>query len=194
MYAGFEGSSSIFFRSHEMWTSRVFVGPNQCGSQTSSMISSRPTTSPARDIRSFRRSNSLAASSIGSPPFVTAREDGSRVIAPIVIGDRRALGGAAAALDRADPRDELPRRERLHDVVVGAELEADDPVDLFAPGGEHHDRHVGVGADVAAEVPAVPVRQHHVEQDHVGLVSADRLASGLDRAGDLRREPLARQM
>ena len=92
MYRGVDGSSSIFFRSQEMWTSRVFVGPNQCGSQTSSMISSRPTTSPARDISSLRRSNSLAASSIGSPPFVTARDDGSNVMAPTLMGARSAPG------------------------------------------------------------------------------------------------------
>ncbi len=44
MNSGSDGRSSSFLRSHEMWTSSVLVGPNQCGSQTSSMISSRRTT------------------------------------------------------------------------------------------------------------------------------------------------------
>src|SRR5581483_7465623 len=77
MYLGLEGSSSSFFRSHEIWTSRVFVGPNQCGSQTSSMIRSRRTTSPALDMSRWRRSNSRAASSTGRPALVTVREAGS---------------------------------------------------------------------------------------------------------------------
>src|SRR6185295_5610940 len=44
---------------------------------------------------------------------------------------------------RANPRSHLARRERLDDVVVGAELEADDAVGLFAAGGEHDDRDLG---------------------------------------------------
>src|SRR5580765_4515174 len=43
-------------------------------------------------------------------------------------------GGRAAPEDGADARGELSRRERLRDVVVGAELEPDDPVGLLAPG------------------------------------------------------------
>src|SRR6266508_891812 len=60
MYRGLAGSSSSFLRSKEMWTSRVLVGPNQFGSQTSSMIFSRPMTSPALAMRRWRRSNSRA--------------------------------------------------------------------------------------------------------------------------------------
>jgi hypothetical protein len=40
--------------------------------------------------------------------------------------------------DRAHPRQELARRERLDDVVVGAELQARDPVTLLAARREHH--------------------------------------------------------
>ena len=36
--------------------------------------------------------------------------------------------------DGADARDELPRAERLREVVVGAELEADELVGLLAHG------------------------------------------------------------
>src|SRR5664279_1909319 len=50
------------------------------------------------------------------------------------------LGGAPQ--DAAHARDELARRERLGDVVVGAELEADDAIDLVAARGEKEDRHV----------------------------------------------------
>ena len=49
---------------------------------------------------------------------------------------------AARRVHGADARDELAEAERLDDVVVGAELEADDAVDLLAPRGHHDDRHV----------------------------------------------------
>ena len=79
------------------------------------------------------------------------------------------LARAAAPHDRAHPRDELARRERLDDVVVGAELETDDAVDLLAARREHDDRNVGRLADLPGEVSAVAVGEHHVEQHEVGL-------------------------
>ena len=133
----------------------------------------------------------MAASSIGSPSFVTERDDGSSVIAPTVDRGAACGRGPAASLDRADASDELSGGERLHDVVVRSELEPDDPVDLFAAGGEHHDRHVGARADLPAEVAAVPVRKHHVEEHHVRFVATERLACGRERARDLGREPVA---
>ena len=44
-----------------------------------------------------------------------------------------------AAQHRLHARDQLAGTERLRDVVVGAHLEADHPVDLGRPGGEHDD-------------------------------------------------------
>src|SRR6266545_1576134 len=43
----------------------------------------------------------------------------------------------AATQDRAHTRDELSRRERFRDVVVGAELEPDDAVRFLTPCGQH---------------------------------------------------------
>jgi hypothetical protein len=45
-----------------MWTSRVFVEPNQFVSQTSEINRSRETTEPALRISSSRTSNSLRLS------------------------------------------------------------------------------------------------------------------------------------
>src|SRR5205823_2951539 len=48
----------------------------------------------------------------------------------------------AVAEDRVDPLDELPRAERLRDVVVRSDLEAHLLVDVAALRGEQDDRHV----------------------------------------------------
>jgi hypothetical protein len=47
---------------------------------------------------------------------------------------------AAPARDGADARHDLAREERLHHVVVRAELEADDPIDLIAARRQHQNR------------------------------------------------------
>ena len=44
--------------------------------------------------------------------------------------------------DRLHARDELARRERLRQVVVCADLEADDAIRLLVASGEHQDRHL----------------------------------------------------
>ena len=54
------------------------------------------------------------------------------------------LGGSGRCLrapeHRPDAGDQLARAERLHDVVVGPELEAGHPVGLVPARGEHDDR------------------------------------------------------
>src|SRR5206468_2752561 len=61
----------------------------------------------------------------------------------------------AATRDGADAGDQLAQAEGLHDVVVGAELEADDAVALLAARGDDDDRHVRPRAQLAADVEAV---------------------------------------
>ena len=59
------------------------------------------------------------------------------------VGRRR--GSLEATQDSADTGDQLARLERLDDIVVGAELEARDPVDDVVAGGEHDHGHGGTG-------------------------------------------------
>ena len=66
---------------------------------------------------------------------------------------RRAFPGPAQ--DGPHPRHQLAGRERLDQVVVGAELEAEDAVDLVVAGREEEDGHRAAGADLAADVVAV---------------------------------------
>ena len=63
--------------------------------------------------------------------------------------------------------DELAQAERLGHVVVGAELEPDDLVELRVLGRQHHDRHARLGADDAADLDARQLREHQVQEDEV---------------------------
>jgi hypothetical protein len=172
-----------------MCTSSVLVGPNQCGSQASSMIRSLRRTSPAFAIRMCNRSNSRAASSIGLSSLVTVREGGSRRSAPISIG-AFLIPAAAAPHDGSDPRRELAGREGLDDVVVSAELEPEHPIDLLAPGREHHDRDIGLLADLPCEISAVSIGKHHVEQHEIGRLPSEGLTRAGERGRDLGLEPI----
>ena len=100
------------------------------------------------------------------------RESGGDVDLQIAELDRLsggALGSTGATQDGTDARDDLARAERLDDVVVGSQLQAENPVHLGAAGGEHDDRHLGAPAQLATDVAAVAVGQGEVEQDEVGL-------------------------
>ena len=94
---------------------------------------------------------------------------------------RLRLAPAGAPSHRPDPGHELAHAERLHDVVVRAELEPDDAVDLLSLGGDHDDRDVRARAQLAAHRVAVDVRQAEVEEDDVGRGSLhDRLGARCD--------------
>ncbi len=91
------------------------------------------------------------------------------------------LGELRAAQQGLDPRQQLARAERLAQVVVGTQFQADHPVGLVGTGGEHDDRHAGqalVGANPATEAEAVLVRQHHVEDRQARLASPARQRFG----------------
>ena len=60
--------------------------------------------------------------------------------------------------------------ERLREVVVGADLEADDLVDVLVARGQHQDRDVGGLADPPADLDAVDVREVEVEDDQRRLL------------------------
>jgi hypothetical protein len=85
---------------------------------------------------------------------------------------RVGLPHARAPQRRLDARAELAHGERLGDVVVRPELEAEHLVDLLGLRGEHDDRHRGARAQAAADLEAVHPREHHVEDHEVeGLLA-----------------------
>ena len=61
----------------------------------------------------------------------------------------------------------LTRREGLGDIVVRAQLQADEAVGLFDAGGEHNDRHVRPAPQRAADVQAIHSRQVQVEHNQI---------------------------
>src|SRR5262249_52832899 len=77
-----------------------------------------------------------------------------------------------------DAEQELSHAEGLGHVVVGAELEADDAIDLLTARGQHHDRDRArrrVATELAADVGARAVGQHEVEDHEVGQALLGRL-------------------
>ena len=105
-----------------------------------------------------------------SPRTSTARLAGSMRSSwtssgPLV--GRLAPGHARAAQRRLHAAAELAQRERLGDVVVGAELEPEHLVDLLGLGGEHDDRHRRARAHAPAHLEPVEAGHHHVEHDEV---------------------------
>lgn len=96
-----------------------------------------------------------------------------------------ALGGhrLRAPQHRTDAREQLARVEGLAEIVIGAELEPDDAVDVVSPRGEHEDRrplHGRLRAHLLAQLEAVLARQHEVEQERIErlrLQRADQLVT-----------------
>ena len=78
--------------------------------------------------------------------------------------------------------------EGLDDVVVGADLETNHPIDLLALGGHHDDRYCRAAAQLATEGEPVHVRQAEVEEDEIRL---DRLERIRTRRHSLDLESLA---
>ena len=112
------------------------------------------------------------------------------------------VGLPPAPEDRADPGDQLARREGLGHIVVGAHFEAEDLVPLL-DASAHHDHgdrgQLGVLLDAPADLPAVELRDHDVEQHHVGAVlpgEPERLVpiAGQDDVVAFLREVVADQL
>ena len=83
--------------------------------------------------------------------------------------ERFGVGGARAAPEQcAQPRLQLAHVERLDEVVVGAGVQAVDPVADRVARGEHEDRHAVAGrAQPPRHLEAVDVRQADVEHHGV---------------------------
>ena len=68
---------------------------------------------------------------------------------------------------RLHPRHQLTRRERLRDVIICAQPQTADLVNVIFLGRDHQDGGVESLADLAADVKAVHSRQHQVENEEI---------------------------
>ena len=155
-------------RSDATCTSTVLVGPYQWGSHTSSRMVWRLTTAPGSSASRASRSNSFGDSVTSAPSTRTRRDRRSTVRPPRTCTWSEPGGLGAAAHDRPDPGHQLPEAEGLDDVVVGSQLQPDDPVHLGAPGGQDQDRHDDRARSCRQTVVAVHIGQTQVQQHHVG--------------------------
>jgi len=108
-------------------------------------------------------------------------------------------GEARAAQHRLHPAAELAERERLGDVVVGPELQAQDLVDLLGLGGQHDDRHAAARPQTPADLEAVDLGQHQVEHDEVDRALVEAVEGllavlGADHVIDLSPERKGQQL
>lgn len=84
----------------------------------------------------------------------------------VAIFRRRSRHGVAAPQHGVDAGQQLARRERLAEVVVRADLQADDAVDLVAAGGEQDDGHIVVaGPQIAQGREAIDLGHHQIKYD-----------------------------
>ncbi len=75
-----------------------------------------------------------------------------------------------AAHHGAQTRQQLVHRERLGEVIVGADIETANAIALFGARRQHHDRRVArvlARAQAAANFDARRLRQHPVEHDQI---------------------------
>ena len=79
----------------------------------------------------------------------------------------------------ANAGDELARRERLDQIVVGAELKTDNTVLDLALGSQHDDGDIRGIANGAANALAGDLGEHKVEHDQVKLMLLELLDRGL---------------
>ncbi len=82
------------------------------------------------------------------------------------------------AQHRLHAREQLPQVDGLGDIVVGADLQADDPVDDFRRAGQHDDGDVGVLAEVSREREAVLAWHPDIENDDIDMLAGNDLAQG----------------
>ena len=88
----------------------------------------------------------------------------------------RFLPGLAPRKDFFDAEQKFARTERLGQVIVRAQFQAEHPVNLRGLGREHDDGNPGGGRiepQRLANLKTVHLRQHHVEHDQIRRLSPD---------------------
>ncbi len=154
--------------------------PTQLVSQTSSMSCRREYASLGRVASTASRSNSVGGQRDRLPRQVDL--PAGEVDPQVPEHHRRPLrreligrpGRPRAAQHGLHAGDQLARAERLGEVVVRPDRQADQGVDLVGPGGEDEDVAVAERPQLPAHLDAVQAGQAQVEDHHVGLLGPGR--------------------
>ncbi|MNP15202.1 hypothetical protein D3C76_1075490 [compost metagenome] len=124
-----------------------------------------------------------------------------RIQAPVIEGQYIAaialLAETGAAQQSFDSCLQLTRTEGFTQVIIGAQLQADDPVGFIRAGREHDDRHLGQAwmlAHPAAQAETVFIGQHHIEDHQVAVTVVQGLAKALAVGNRLHAETRAAQV
>jgi len=83
---------------------------------------------------------------------------------------------AYATENRFHTQDKLAWAERLHHIIVRADFESNDAIDLFGSSRKHNDRNapgVIALAKRSTDFQTVDVREHNVEDDQIGWMFLD---------------------
>jgi hypothetical protein len=83
---------------------------------------------------------------------------------------------ARAPQHGANAPEQLAGTEGLGQIVVRADLEADDAIDLIAERRQHDDRQVGRRAQLAADFKTALARQHEIEHDEIVALAREGAA------------------
>ena len=105
----------------------------------------------------------------------------------------RELRSAATPQHRANAAIELGQLGRRRDIVVGAQVEAEQPLGQRRGGRQEHDRDIAARPQQSARIEAGEARQRDIEQHELEVVlleHPERLLAGL---GEHDRVPLAAQ-
>ena len=83
---------------------------------------------------------------------------------------RHRASGLLASQHGANARQKFAKAERFGDIVVGAQLQPDDPIDLVAPvtGGNDY-RNIGARSDLAQQVETVLLAEPQIEDHEIRL-------------------------
>ncbi len=92
------------------------------------------------------------------------------------------------------PSGQLARRERLGDVVIGAELETQHPIGLLPACGEQDDRQGTRPAQLLQDAETVPGWEHHIQDQQIGRIPAGQLQGRVSVGFDLNSEAFAFQI
>ena len=103
-------------------------------------------------------------------------------------------GGAAPAVERADPRQQLVEAERLGQVIIRAGVEPPHDILGRVERGEHEDRgRPALAPELGGDLEAVLLRQHDVEKDDVVVVDMRQHRGLVPIGGHVHRVPFLLQ-